>query len=91
MTNQGNNMNVNSTITTVFVADSYGKGCPSNASGRQVGVGMTREKAIQNCEPWANQSPWFRSTAKKVIMVEFMDEDTQVKYPVKEPTDFIPE
>lgn len=55
---------------TIYVADVYGHGCPSNAAGRRIGVGFTAKRAIESCEPWANQGPWFRRRARRVLVVD---------------------
>ena len=51
---------------TLYVADTYLPGCPSNGAGRRVGYGLTPEDAIAHCEPWANQAPFFVATARAV-------------------------
>lgn len=57
-------------IFTLWVADQYAKGCPSNASGRKVGYGSTRKGAIAACSPWANQGPWFQDKARRVVIMD---------------------
>lgn len=52
----------------LYVADTYGRGCPSNRAGRRFGVGLTSLQAINACEPWANQAPWFRRRARKLTI-----------------------
>ena len=59
-----------SVITTIFIADSYRKDCPSNSSGRRVGAGLTKSQAVKDCEPWVNQAPYFRETAREVLAVD---------------------
>ena len=62
------------TITSIFIANTYGKGCPSNASPTRIGVGLSKNQAIKNCEPWANQAPWFRRHAREVLAVDGTDQ-----------------
>ena len=53
---------------TIYVADIYGSGCPSNQAPKQIGVGRTPGAAIAAAEPWANQAPWFRERARRVLV-----------------------
>lgn len=55
---------------TVYVADVYGRGCPTNAAGRRIGVGFPAKQAVASCEPWSNQGPWFRRRARRVLVVD---------------------
>jgi hypothetical protein len=67
-------------ITTIYLANTYGKGCPSNTSGRQSGIGLTKKEAITNCRPWANQAPFFRPVAKEVLLVDGSDQNAELVY-----------
>jgi len=58
------------TTTTIYIADLYRKGCPSNAQGTRSGIGCTAKTAIAACRPWTNQAFYFRSRARKVLAVD---------------------
>jgi hypothetical protein len=56
------------TTTTLYIADSYAPGCPAHTRPRQVGYGLSRKRAIQNCDPWDCQAAWFRPRARAVVL-----------------------
>ncbi len=56
------------TCITLYVADQYGPGCPSNGSGHRVGYGLTAKQAVAACEPWGNQAAFFRRRARAVLL-----------------------
>jgi hypothetical protein len=54
----------------LYIADHYKKGCPSNASPRAIGYGLTREQALADRIPWNNQAPWAGNKVRQEIVVD---------------------
>ena len=54
----------------LYIADHYKKGCPSNASPRVVGYGLTRKQALADRTPWNNQAPWAGNRVRREIVVD---------------------
>jgi hypothetical protein len=54
---------------TLYTAG-YRADCPSNASGQNIGYGLTPAQARANREPWANQAAWTAKACRSVLLVD---------------------
>ncbi len=74
--------------TTIFIADIYRKGCPSNTVGRCAGIGFTPKQAVTHCRPWNNQAPYLTTRTRSICLVDGQGSGEEVWSVLGLPTGF---